>query len=59
MISSFFKKRNRRLKENRRLLTESEAWAIWEGCGKLAGVDYYEYAMKVIKAYEAKNKNNA
>lgn len=56
MISRLFKKRNRKLKENRRLLTEAEAWAIWADCGKLAGVDYYEYAVKVIEAYEKKNK---
>ena len=41
--------------ERKKLLTEDEAWAIWQGCGKLAGVDYYDYAVKVITAYEQKN----
>ena len=56
MITRLFKKRQRRLTEHRQTLTEAEAWAIWEKCGKLAGVDYYEYAIKVIQAYEQKNK---
>ena len=43
------------LPERKKLLTEDEAWAIWSGCGKLAGVDYYDYAVKIITAYEQKN----
>ena len=50
-----FKKRRQQLKENRQTLTEAEAWEIWAKCGKLAGVDYYEYAMKIIDAYNRKN----
>lgn len=41
---------------NKQTLTEQEAWDIWKSCGKLAGVDYYEYAMLIIAAHEAKNK---
>lgn len=52
---NLFKKRSR-LKENRQILTEAEAWEIWEKCGKLAGVDYYEYALLVIDAYNRKNR---
>ena len=37
-------------------LTEQEAWEIWKACGKLSGVDYYEYATRVILAYLEKNK---
>lgn len=37
-------------------LTEQEAWEIWKACGKLAGVDYYEYATKIILVYLEKNK---
>ena len=33
-------------------ITEDEAWEIWKECGKLAGVDYYEYALKVIEQYK-------
>lgn len=55
-MMKLFKNRRRKLKENRQILTEAEAWAIWRDCGKLAGVDYYEYAIKVIQAYELKNK---
>lgn len=35
-------------------ITEDEAWEIWTSCGKLAGVDYYEYALKVIEKYKEK-----
>lgn len=40
------------------ILTEDEAWKIWQECGKLAGVDYYEYAMKIIHAYEMLSKSH-
>lgn len=57
MLKSITRKlRKNRIRENRQLLTEAEAWEIWKGCGKLAGVDYYDYAVKVIRAYEQKNK---
>lgn len=55
-MMKLFKKRRLKLKEYPDILSESEAWAIWEKCGKLAGVDYYEYAIEVIRAYEEKNK---
>lgn len=35
-------------------ITEEEAWEIWKACGKLAGVDYYEYALKIIEKYKEK-----
>lgn len=53
-ITRRLRKNKGRTNEVRQMLTEEEAWEIWKGCGKLAGVDYYEYAVKVIKAYEAK-----
>lgn len=37
------------------VITEDEAWEIWKSCGKLAGVDYYEYALKIIQLYEDKS----
>lgn len=59
MLNRLLKNRRRKVKENRCMLTEDEAWTIWAKCGKLAGVDYYEYAVKIIQAYEQKNKNDA
>lgn len=56
MITRKLRKNKPCTNEVRQLLTEDEAWEIWKGCGKLAGVDYYEYATKVIQAYEQKNK---
>ena len=49
------KSKNSKTPECKKLLTEDEAWEIWKGCGKLAGVDYYDYAVKIITAYEQKN----
>ena len=39
-------------------ITEEEAWEIWKSCGKLAGVDYYEYALKVIEQYKKNTEKN-
>lgn len=49
-------KNKSKINAKRQMLTEDEAWKIWAKCGKLAGVDYYEYATKIIKAYESKNR---
>jgi hypothetical protein len=49
------KSKNSVTPQRKKLLTEDEAWAIWSDCGKLAGVDYYDYAVKIITAYEQKN----